>query len=477
MPLTPYTIESFGGLRLDVDPLEAGPSAATDLVNVDLDRLGRLRTRSGFTRAKALTITTAEGFTVYDNTIARQIIAGYTTGGTSRYEAYLSSGGASIASVIVTSGAVIQSAITGENGFMYMTNGVDAIRRWDGSSFSSPAGMPVCSCLAATALSNRLVAASVGGLSSRVLFSNAGAPETFTYSTVPTPDTGDYVDVALGQGFITGAVTWQNDVYVFKDQVGFFIFYGEDTDTDGQPIFLYRPVFGYGAYGCVAGDEGVYFHDGRTVWITTGGVPTRLSTPVEPYLRGLVAINGETVSQTDLITWRISYSLGRLYLSVITSSGSRRTLVFDPKLNTWTLYSLTVDFAHTLRLPAWEPKTFYLSPSGVDEFDGSATDNGSAITWSNTSGRYPLSDPGRVAVTLDSSLDGSGTVALRLDSDLYTNQNGTATLGTAPATAEGFVSGIDIEGRWVQHTLSGTGQAVVSRLTHHVSSVKPTGVR
>jgi hypothetical protein len=47
MPTTPFTIERFGGLRLDVDPLEAGATAATAISNVDLDISGAIRTRPG----------------------------------------------------------------------------------------------------------------------------------------------------------------------------------------------------------------------------------------------------------------------------------------------------------------------------------------------------------------------------------------------------------------------------------------------
>lgn len=46
------------------------------------------------------------------------------------------------------------------------------------------------------------------------------------------------------------------------------------------------------------------------------------------------------------------------------------------------------------------------------------------------------------------------------------------TLG-ASDTAEGWLQK-DQEGHWFQHTLSGTGPASVSRITHYVSSVRGT---
>lgn len=472
MPLEPYVIEGFTGLNLAVDPLEAGTSAATDLHDVDFDKRGRVRTRGGFARVKALTMDTPEGLAVFDEVSTHQFVVGYTTGGTSKYEAYASTGGAALASVNVTSTAGMSAVRLGSSNYLYLANAIDTVRRWDGSAFTSPAGMPIAQRLAVAPRSDRLVAASITGTStSRVKFSDPGAPETF--------GANNFVDLVPGDGFITSATTWRDNTFVFKDRAGFFVFDSESTDSDGSPIFNYNAVRGFGAWDSVAGDEGVYFHDGRTVWLTVGSTPTRVSEPVEPFLRGEVSVNGETVDQDQVFGWRLSYSLGLLYIAVMTSGAVRRTLVFDPKLNTWTLYSLPVSFARTLRLDisTLKPQTYWLSTAGVEKFDGSATDNGSAVSWSVQSGKYPLSDPGRVAVSNESSIDGYGTVSLRLDSDLYSNMNGSATLGTAPAFAEGWVAGVDIEGRWLQHTLSGSGAAQVNRLTHHVSYVKPAGVR
>jgi hypothetical protein len=47
MSTTPYVIQNFRGLRLDVDPQELGLNGAVDLLNVDFDRPGMVRTRFG----------------------------------------------------------------------------------------------------------------------------------------------------------------------------------------------------------------------------------------------------------------------------------------------------------------------------------------------------------------------------------------------------------------------------------------------
>jgi hypothetical protein len=83
----------------------------------------------------------------------------------------------------------------------------------------------------------------------------------------------------------------------------------------------------------------------------------------------------------------------------------------------------------------------------------------------------------QVAVVPETSLDGYGTVTLSLLSDLYAAQSASVTLGTNPTVSEGWPTPLDQEGRWLQYTLSGTGQALVSRMQHQVSFVKPAGIR
>lgn len=473
MATEPFVIERFGALNLTDDPTELGPAGgATDLVNVDFDKRGRLRTRDGFTRAKALTMTAEEGLAVYDGIVTKHFVVGYTNGGTSTYAAYTAAGGAAVASTAVSAGSIgaVQFG-TPTVTRLYLTNGLDTVWRWSGAAFSQPAGMPIASFLATNPARNRLVAGALGSSVSRVKFSDAGDAETW-------PAT-NFIDLAPGDSFITSLQNWQNLLFVFKAN-RFFVFYGESVDGGGNPVFNYRTIDGFGGYGAIAGDEGVYFGDGRTIWLTTGDIPRRVSEPIEPFLRGIESVNGETVSQSTLLTHRYSYSLGRLYVSMTTSGGSRRTLVYDPKLNTWTLYSLSVSFARTMTSLSSQDKTFWLSTSGVESFDGAATDNGSDISWSHKSGKYPLSDPGRVAVTLESSVTGystTGTVSLGIDTDSFTGIGGTATIsGTPPVPVEGYVQK-DQEGKLFQHTLSGTVPTTISRVTHYVSFVKPAGVQ
>lgn len=465
------TFEKFGGLNLLADPFEVGAGAAVDLVNVDFDKQGRVRTRDGFARIASVTMTTPYSIAAYNRTVgARQLILGYDASGTQRFHAY-SSTGTSVASQTVTIGEITGAVLAGtaSTEYFYVANGADTLWRWTGSAWSQPASMPDPIYLARAPVSGRLVAANLPGNTSRVMFSAADNPESWPAN--------NYVDLVMGDGQINALVAWGTNLYAFKGN-RHFIFYGESTDADGNPIFNYRPVEGHGALDAAAGFEGVYFTDGRSVWVTTGGQPTRISEPIEPYLRGQVTLASTTVDLSALAnSLQVTYSVGRLFFSVPITGGGTRTLVFDPQSGTWTLYSLDLSRLCESRAGVSRQESYFLSSAGMEKFDGTTTDNGTAIDWSYKSGRYPLAERKRVAITPASSLVGSGTVTLALDSDCFSTQTGSVTLGTAPAVAEGWPTAVDQEGTWLQYTLSGTGPASVSQLVHEISFVKPVGVR
>lgn len=485
MATTAFTVDRFGGLNLLDEAVNVGPNDAIELLNVDLDHTGRLRARPGYSLVKNTGSDTADGLAAYETTSGTsQLVVSHTTAGARKYEAYASTGGAAVSSA--TPGSTVLNAVRwGDptNEYLYIANGVDTIWRWTGAAFSQPAGMPTATYLAVSPASNRLVTANLSGLTSRVLFSDPGAPETFTYNTAPTPDTGNYVDLAPGDGSpITGATSFQNDVYVFKKR-RFFVFYGESTDNDGQPVFNYRSVDGVGALvPPVTGDEGVYFFDGRMIWATAGGQPTRISRKIEPLLQGTSSLTAN-LDQANLSQVRLSYSLGRLFVSIPNATlDYLYTLVYDPKIDAWTLYLAGTPFRWVTTLkPASTDQRFSYFFGGaafLNKLDPSLTqDAGQATVWSWISGLTDMGEPGRVKVTLESRLWGVGTVNMTVITDYAASGSSSAlTLGTNPTVADAWQQ-IDREGTLWQTYLVGQSWGGVDRVVHYISFVKPSGVQ
>lgn len=473
MALEPFVVETFGSLNARDDPFEVGAPGAVDMVNVDLNTRGRVRTRDGFTRIAAVANTNAqfEGMAVFDLPAqTEQVLVGYDVAGTPTLKAFSSTGTLlDTTTTTIFPGASFPwgdsaRGTASSTSYLYLIDGFGLFTRWDGTTFTNPTGMPTgATHLAYLPTSGRLVA-STG--QSVVNFSDPFAAETWDSNTL---------NLAPGDGSITKLVTWFDRLYVFK-QRQFFVFTNETEDPDGDPIFNYYTVDRFGGYDATAGDEGVYFWDGHSIWVTQGNTPSQVSVPVEPILRGEIAVNGETVDTASLTSHRLSYAAGRLYVSMLMVGGAHRTLVYDPKISGWMFWGLSVSFAGVLGGLSGHPRTYWLSTSGIERFDGVTTDNGAAIAWSYTSGRYALGDVGRPAIAQETSVFGAGEVTVELDSDMYAAQSATLTLGTSPAVTEAWAQ-IDQEGTWLQFTLSGEGPASVSRLTHLVRDVRSPGVR
>lgn len=440
MATTPVVLERFGGLNLVDDPFEIGAGGATAMSNVDLSTArGRLRGRDGVS-------------TPFSSTVITGVLATYVSSGS-----YVLCRTASGVTPVRIGGAdgtstsaftpVGPGAFARTNSRIYGCGGVNAIYRYDGAwtSVAMPASFNP-SYLAVMPISGRIVAAN----GSRVHFGDAGASETFGVN--------NWVDLWPGDGeTIAGLIVYRDALYVFK-QSRFAVFYSEGIDADGEPVFNYRGVdtrnglTDYGAGGpLVVGDEGVYFTNANGVYLTTGDTPVLISRTL-----GLPMSTGNMLYA--------GYHRGRLYLTNQTI-----VLVFDPNLNAWMRWDLP-NLGFITGSPDSAGLWFAYTNNRLSLF-GSSTDNGTAIDWSYTTGKYPLGEPGKIAVASESSIDGIGTVTLSITSDKYTAaQSGSATLGTSPTVTEGWPAGVDQEGRWVQSTLSGSGTAQVARLTHHVNS-------
>ena len=275
------------GLNLRDKPDAVDQQECIDAMNVGFSERGAILTRGGYTRVAASAI---KGLTSFENTGGSKRLL--TIVGTNLV-AY-STGGSSIATTSLTASAVPMGSArfgTPGNEYIYLSNGTD-VRRFDGTNFTTPSGMPKGQCLCVQPSDNRLVSTGFLGAAdgpggatsspSHVYFSDPGQPETW--------DANNFVQLTPGDGErITGAVAWQGLTFVFK-QTKFFVFYGNSVDGGGDPVFNYRAVESEAGlisrFGATKTDRGVYFVDREGLYLTTGGSPVRVSDLVEPLWSG-----------------------------------------------------------------------------------------------------------------------------------------------------------------------------------------------
>lgn len=353
------TVSDFaGGLNLRDKPDRVKSSEAVDLLNVVFTKRGGVAQRSGYSAltGSALTNRVDSMAPFYTTAGTKQIVAGCGT----RLEA-ISTAGAVVASSTGATQGPWNFARFGSPGNerMYCGNGVDTLRRWTGSAWSSPTAtvdavggraMPKAFGLCVQPKDNRLVAAgystATGGPNGAtsnwdyVYFSSAGDPEAWT--------TTHYVQLTPSDGEkIQAAVSFGDSVYVFKE-TKFFIFYGNSTDATGQPVFNYRTVdtgIGLAAPGAVTvAKEGIYFLGRNGVYFTSGSTPTLLSDIIEPIFSGGVpsAFNSSTLNQGSIAKARMTTWNDRVYLAIPTgaSTSNDRVLVYDPEFKWWSLWDI-----------------------------------------------------------------------------------------------------------------------------------------
>lgn len=457
MPYKPVVVDEFPGLDYRSDVLTARAIAAT---NVDIDLSGKIGNRDGYTNLWSdvgSTVVQLGTFRSVASAAQGLIVGGGSIRAVDNFGSLL--GTAAVGAVV---GRFAQVAAPNQE-YVYYSGGTGAttVLRWDGVTFTSPAGLGAYSgtLIAATPIDDRLVIAN-HDTAGRLIFSNAGQPESITYGSGP-PATGNYVDVGVGKGEkITEMAVWRDSLIVFQPH-RFFVFYGTTVDATGNPVFNYRTVdVGQGAEGtvtygngaCVAHD-GVYFINRSGVWHTTGDAPVRVSRPLGPYETGLRTIGSDGT---------------RVY-----ASDSTQTFVYHTELGVWTRYGLVFTAAAPypegqLVLDATRDSDSLLFGTVTRAFvlgGGRTLDSGQAIN-----GLYQLgwSDLGvnDQKVIRQVALEGSGTVTLTRK-----NEQGVARDDTVTMFAPGFESGQGAfvrkasRARLVSLRLTASGVWSVSRIT------------
>lgn len=487
MALTPVEFPRFAGLDLNNDAQELS-ATAIDALNADLSRLGRVRGRDGYAKftssAAAQRYINLCGFDPTDFNLPA------TFGPKCVYAARVS-GSAVFVDQITTAGVATQiftaSPATMDNCYALFSTGDGVLfggKNQQMQIFSGPT--PTVTAIVSAYRAQYFAyqtpdARIVAAANLTVAFSNPRDATTWGVN--------NNVILPFESEYISGAVSWGNLVFVFK-RSSFYVFYGNSTDGNGNPIFNFRGV--RNGIGCAAdrgstvGTDGVYFIHNTGIYRATGPFPaTEISGPVRniftgdlpPYFQGL-ALNQAQISKA-VVQWINN----KLFVSYPSGSATvnDKTLVFDN--GQWSLWDLPIGAAGTLRVSSQYDLLFAYA-SGTNDIGRYATtpgytdDAGTTINWRY---RLPFWNPGKPGTEADLYellLDGSGTVTVK------TAVNDTTTLGTGAAvvlgTAPAITQGRDtraVFGRNISVELSGTGQSTVSRVTANVASTTESGFK
>jgi hypothetical protein len=482
------TESRFAGLQLAADPEEAG-AYAIDLLNVDFDHDGRVRTRNGYADF-ATSPAPLEG--VVNAGIGAQFVG---IGETKIYvgtENTLATG----SSVLATYPRRLANFGAPTGTFVYAPVGTSNVKltKWDGTTLSYPTVNYSAYYAGVTPWDNRLVLASEYGPTAnphRVRFSDAGLPETYSAN--------NYVDLHPGDGEeILGICEYQNQLFVFKKS-RFYVFYGTSTDSTGNPVFNYRTVEGAGIHNeavapgmlCCATTSGVYFVGADGVYRTTGGFPQKVSSQIDPLFRA-----NSTAYSTIAEDWNHNMSLvrsmcefqGRLYLVAGNYDNGTTTgflLVFDPNTSNWTYWDINAQSAFVFRNDVFQsaPTSLIINmrTSGDLKRMGEAytTDDGAAIVSKYRTGFLDFGSPGAEKRIRNLLLVGTGTPTVKLArNDAVTLETGsTVTLGTSPAVSEGYLNAGGLGRNFSIEVSSTSGAWSLSSLSATVANVRNTGLR
>lgn len=377
--------ETFGlglNLRDKADVIE--PGAAVDALNVLFTERGAVKQRPGFEAFTSSALTNrGDSLSPY-----------YTTGGTkqllvgagTRLEALNTSGGVVASDTALTEGPYSFARFGSPNSEVaYAGNGTDTLRKWDGSTWTSPTAtvdgtpslaMPKAGSICVKSPDNRLVAAgfetTTGGPNgatsspSHIYFSEAGDPESWTTDNVIilTPGDGERIQAV---------VSWREFVFAFKESK-FFVFSTTGTDASGGAVFEPRPVdTGTGLASrraVVATHHGVFFMDRTGVYKTLGDEPVQISDLVGPVFHGGSSdfYTGGELDHDSITNCAMHFHDHDLYVAFPTDSANDRVLVYDTHYDWWSLYDFPAAAMTSFRIGAEEELVFALS-SGANDIE------------------------------------------------------------------------------------------------------------
>jgi hypothetical protein len=458
MPLKPMAWPGFAsGLNLRDQPNQVDPTQAVDLLNIALIEREGIRSRDGYSKftSSALTNRPDSLAAFYTSSGTAQLIVG----NGSRLDA-LNTSGASTANAAPTASPHFFARFGGPTAeLMFIGNGTDTVRQWNGTAFSTPAytgTTPNGRFLAVTPWDNRLISArrpgtTAGNNPATVLFSDQGVPTTFTAA--------NFVDLVPGDGeAIMGMVAWERYVFVFKE-TKFFRFYGTSTGVAGTPIFNFEAIDdGIGmvsSRALCAGRDGVYFLGRNGVYRTTGSRAELVSGTLDPFFAGIQPdfFVSSAINLGSLTSCAMAFHREQVYLAVPTgtSTTNNRVFVFDPRYNYWTLYDIPAGAMAPFR-PSTTQDLMFAYATGTNDIGrhttGLTTDAGTTIASRWSSGWTDMQAPQRKTIR-ESVLWGKGKVRYGLGVDFSSALNiaqinfgaATDTWGDGTSSADKWGSG------------------------------------
>jgi hypothetical protein len=311
---------------------------------------------------------------------------------------------------------------------------------------------------------------------------------------------GNRLEAISSAGIVTASSVAPTMLFAFK-QTSFAVFYGNSTDSSGNPVFNYRTVEGAGCLsfgGACAGPDGVYFIGEDGIYRTTGGVAVSVSDRVEPLLRNgadLTLFAGTQSARSVRVNQiAVPASLyGRLYFPLRATAGGAITLVYDPQTGQWGYWlfnEITPYFATAPHVTASVPDQLLWPGTGskhifsqVQSSGGgglvSTTDDGTAIVSRYRTGFMDLGAPEQEKWIRQMMLTGTGTVNVKTAvNDATTLSSATSVaMGTSPAVGTGRWSA-GTRGRDISVDISATSGAwSLSHLSLDVAATRAPGVR
>jgi hypothetical protein len=476
MSLRPVEVPQFRGLDLR-DPQEVGPGAAISLSNVDFNPAGVLHGRGG---QKLLTSLAAAstGICAWPTPSATYDTFLVTTG--TRVYAYTGDGTLS-GSTATADNIQDFAAIGTATGVGYYTNNANQIRKITSAGvMTTPGGLPVARFLAVQNPDNRLVAVSPS--TSKVQFSDPGAPETFGAT--------NYVDVEpYDSDSTTGLVSWNNLLFLFKRNK-IFVFTGNSVDGSGNPIFNYRRVSGkIGAVDpgigrtAIAAQDGVYFVSADGVYRTTGGAPVKISAALDPAFRNdYTNLYSAVPSGSSMAPFQIAVCGNQLMFQVPFFQ-----FVYNMAQDTWTLWSLTSE-------PRIVSGRVLESGASLERFVGASavasnltfvsrtvnSDYGNAFTCSYRSGFWSPGQPGTESVIREWLLNGYGDISFStaVNDAVSMGTNATVSMGSGYPTIDQGRDRRAVRCRNVSYQISSAGPLFqVNRLVANLRSQRSSGLQ